>query len=239
MLGDRNGIFDEESSLLILGPVNKQRWIYSCAKQLLERVIYAYGKEGLLNYTIIRPFNFIGPKMDFLVKSRDEGIPRVFANFMSSLIYNNKMYVVDGGTNMRTFTYIKDAVEAISLIIKNENNVFNNQIVNVGNPENEITIFDLAVLMREIYQKETCLEKVSEITQIKGEDYYGEGYQDSERRIPDITKLKEIDWYPKHDIRNTLELSMKYYIKNRVNSSLETTDRYLHSNKEDFRKALL
>ena len=111
MLGGRSGIFDGKSSLLVLGPVNKQRWIYSCAKQLLERVIYAYGNEGLLNYTIIRPFNFIGPKMDFLVRSRDEGTPRVFANFMSSLIYNNEMYVVDGGTNMRTFTYIKDAVE--------------------------------------------------------------------------------------------------------------------------------
>ena len=209
MLGDRNGVFDEESSLLILGPINKQRWIYSCAKQLLERLIYAYGKEGLLNYTIIRPFNFIGPKMDFLIKSRDEGTPRVFANFMSSLIYNSKMYVVDGGANMRTFTYIKDAVEAIGLIVKNENNIFNNQIVNVGHPENEITIYDLAILMREIYQKETGLKKVSEITQIKGEDFYGEGYQDCERRIPDIKKLMEIGWYPRYGIRNTLGLSMK------------------------------
>lgn len=214
MLGDRNGIFDEESSLMILGPVNKQRWIYSCAKQLLERVIYAYGNEGLLNYTIVRPFNFIGPKMDFLVRSRDEGTPRVFANFMSSLIYNNEMYVVDGGTNMRTFTCIKDAVEAIGLIVKNENLVFNNQIVNIGNPENETTIYDLAVLMRKIYQNETGIEEVPQITQITGEDFYGEGYQDSEKRIPDIKKLMEVGWYPKYGLRETLELSMKYYVKN-------------------------
>lgn len=220
MLGDRSGVFNEESSALILGPVNKQRWIYSCAKQLLERVIYAYGNESLLNYTIIRPFNFIGPEMDFLVRSRDEGTPRVFANFMSSLVYDNEMYVVDGGTNMRTFTYIKDAVEAIGLIVKNENYVFNNQIVNIGNPENETTIYDLAVLMREIYKEETGIEEVPKITQITGKDFYGEGYQDSEKRIPDIKKLMEIGWYPKYGLRETLELSMKYYVKN-INSTIK------------------
>ncbi|MCL5072381.1 MAG: NAD-dependent epimerase/dehydratase family protein, partial [Actinobacteria bacterium] len=179
LLGGRNGIFSEESSLLILGPVNKNRWIYSCAKQLLERIIYAYGEEENLKYTIVRPFNFIGPNMDFLVKSRNEGIPRVFANFMSSLLYKEPMYIVDGGANKRTFVYIRDAVEAMGAIVKNKEN-FENKIVNIGNPGNEISMKNLALLMRKIYKKNIPGETVPEILSIAGDEYYGEGYQDSE-----------------------------------------------------------
>jgi nucleoside-diphosphate-sugar epimerase len=70
-------VFNEDTTPMILGPVGKHRWIYSCAKQLLERILHAYGLEDRLNYTIIRPFNFIGPKIDYLPSEKD-GIPRVF-----------------------------------------------------------------------------------------------------------------------------------------------------------------
>ena len=219
LLGGRNGIFTEESSLLILGPVNKNRWIYSCAKQLLERIIYAYGKEKLLNYTIIRPFNFIGPKMDFLVKSKDDGIPRVFANFISALLYKEPMYIVDKGINKRTFTYIKDAVEALGTILKNKEK-FENKIVNIGNPRNEISIHDLAYLMRKIYKKSIPGEAVPDIISIDGEKYYGEGYQDSERRIPNIDKLTALGWKPKHNLIETFQYSMDYYIQKRLAKEL-------------------
>src|SRR6185295_10579409 len=73
--------FSEDQSEFILGPVAKHRWIYACAKQLLERVLHAHGLEDGFNYTIIRPFNFIGPKIDFLPAEKD-GIPRVFSFFM-------------------------------------------------------------------------------------------------------------------------------------------------------------
>ena len=219
LLGGRNGVFSEESSLLILGPVNKNRWIYSCAKQLLERVIFAYGEHEDLTYTIIRPFNFIGPKMDFIVKSQAEGIPRVFANFMSSLLYKEPMYLVDKGKNKRTFIYIKDAVEALGEIIKNEE-VFKNRIVNIGNPENEISIKDLAYLMRKIYKKSIPDEITPEIISIPGEKYYGNGYQDSERRIPVIDKLNSVGWIPKTNLKETFSISMDYYIKKRIDKEL-------------------
>src|ERR1039458_5687728 len=77
--------FSEDTSEFILGPVSKHRWIYSCAKQLLERVLHAYGLEMGFNYTIIRPLNGIGPKIDFL-PSDGEGIPRVFSFFMDALL---------------------------------------------------------------------------------------------------------------------------------------------------------
>jgi len=219
LLGGRNGIFSEESSLLILGPVNKNRWIYSCAKQLLERVIFAYGEHEDLTYTIIRPFNFIGPKMDFIVKSRAEGIPRVFANFMSSLLYKEPMYLVDKGKNKRTFIYIKDAVDALGVIIKNKK-VFQNKIVNIGNPENEISIKNLAYLMRKIYKKNIPDEITPEIISIPGEKYYGNGYQDSERRIPTVDKLNSVGWMPKKNLKETFTISMDYYIKKRINKEL-------------------
>lgn len=212
MVGHRGGGFSEDESLLILGPIQKQRWIYSCAKQLLERMLYAYGEHGKLEYTIVRPFNFIGPKMDYLVESPEEGTPRVFANFMSSLIYGHEMVLVDGGTQRRSFTYIEDAVEAVELILENESGHFTNEIVNIGSPGNETTIRNLAHTMREIFSDRTGESDLPDLEEVAGEEYYGEGYQDSERRIPDIGKLEAVGWEPSYGLEETLRASMTYYI---------------------------
>src|SRR6516165_9208499 len=59
-----DAVLDEETSPLVYGPINKQRWIYAACKQLLDRVIYAYGVRDNLDYTLFRPFNFIGPNLD-------------------------------------------------------------------------------------------------------------------------------------------------------------------------------
>ena len=153
MGGREDPVFREYESDLTLGPVGKQRWIYSCAKQLLERMVYAYGNRGDLEYTIVRPFNFIGPKMDYIIEEPDEGTPRVFAGFMSALLYDHPMVLVNGGTNQRVFTHIEDAVDAIELIIENEDRQFTNEIVNVGAPRNETSMRELAELMRDIYRE--------------------------------------------------------------------------------------
>ena len=58
--------FDEDHSNLIVGPVNKPRWIYSVSKQLLDRVIWAYGEKEGLQFTLFRPFNWMGPRLDNL-----------------------------------------------------------------------------------------------------------------------------------------------------------------------------
>src|SRR5258708_8413975 len=110
--------FSEDTSEYILGPVSKHRWIYSSAKQLLERVLHAYGIEQGFNYTIIRPFNFIGPKIDFLLHEK-EGIPRVFSFFMDALLNGTQMKLVNGGVNRRCYAYIDDAVECTNLIMNN------------------------------------------------------------------------------------------------------------------------
>jgi len=145
-----SAVFSEDKTSFILGPVCKHRWIYASAKELLERVIHAYGLEKRLNYTIIRPFNIIGPKIDYLLSETD-GIPRVFSFFMDALIKGTEMKLVDGGKSRRCYTYIDDTVDCIYRIVENPGGVCNREIFNIGTPENEISIRELAEMMREIY----------------------------------------------------------------------------------------
>jgi len=210
----RYATFSEDTSGFILGPVGKHRWIYACSKQLLERVIHAYGLKTGFNYTIIRPFNFIGPKIDYLLDETD-GIPRVFSFFMDALITGKPMKLVDGGHHRRCYTYIDDAIECIYRIIENPGGACNQQIFNIGTPENEVSICSLAETMREIYVEKFSNHRtpLSEIIEVQSYDFYGEGYEDSDRRIPDISKARRLlGWEPKWKLRELLESTMRYYI---------------------------
>jgi nucleoside-diphosphate-sugar epimerase len=196
--------------------VVKHRWIYSCAKQLLERVLHAYGLEQGFNYTIIRPFNFVGPKIDFLPQDNSEGIPRVFSFFMDALLNGTKMKLVNGGSNRRCYTYIDDAIECSYRIVENPGGVCDRQIFNIGSPYNEVSIRQMAEQMREIYAEKFRDPAVPlpEIVSVPGEEFYGEGYDDSDRRIPDITKASTLlGWKPVWNMRDTLETTMRYYVE--------------------------
>jgi UDP-apiose/xylose synthase len=206
--------FAEDASPFILGPVCKHRWIYASAKQLLERVLHAYGLEHGFKYTIIRPFNFIGPKIDFLL-SEKEGIPRVFSFFMDALLNGGQMKLVDGGSHRRCYTYIDDAIECTYRIVENPGGVCDRQIFNIGSPHNEVSIRQMAEMMREIYAQKFRKDGAAlpEILSVPGETFYGEGYEDSDRRIPDITKARTLlGWEPKWAFRDLLEATMSYYV---------------------------
>ena len=206
--------FSEDASEYILGPVVKHRWIYSCAKQLLERVLHAYGIEQGFNYTIIRPFNFIGPKIDFLLHEK-EGIPRVFSFFMDALLNGTEMKLVNGGTARRCYTYIDDAVECSYRIVENRGGVCDRQIFNIGSPFNEVSIRGMAEMMRDIYAEKFRDPGVPlpQIVSVTGEEFYGEGYDDSDRRIPDIAKARTLlGWEPEWSMHDILETTMRYYV---------------------------
>jgi len=206
--------FSEETTPCILGSVQQHRWIYSCGKQLLERVLHAYGLEDRLNYTIIRPFNFIGPQIDFL-PSEKEGVPRVFSYFMEALLDSTPMQLVNGGNQKRCYTYIDDAINCITKIVENKNGVCDKQIFNIGTPANEISIKALARLMQDLYVERfgASRDNLPEIVSVSGEEFYGRGYDDSDRRIPDTTKARTLlDWQPEYDIRQTVDMSMAYYV---------------------------
>lgn len=206
--------FNEDESPMIMGPIKNHRWIYACAKQLLERVLHAYGIERGLNYTIIRPFNFIGPRIDYL-PSEKAGNPRVFSHFMNALLYGTPMKLVDGGRNYRAYTYIDDAVDCIVRIIDNPGGVCDRQIFNIGTPENEVTIKQLAEKMREVFDEEFRQpgDPLPEIVSVSSEEFYGKGYEDCDRRIPDVTKARTLlGWSSEHDVRSVLYHTMEYFV---------------------------
>ena len=101
--------FDPEQSNLVYGPINKPRWIYACSKQLLDRVIHAYGMQEGLRYTLFRPFNWIGPGLDSLHTPK-EGSSRVITQFLGHIVRGEPIRLVDGGSQKRTFTYVDDGI---------------------------------------------------------------------------------------------------------------------------------
>ena len=206
----RHALFSEDTTDFILGPVNKHRWIYSCAKQLLERVIHAYGLREGLNWSVVRPFNFIGPRIDYLTTAQ-EGNPRVFSHFMTALLEGTQMKLVDGGRHKRCYTYIDDAVDCIERIIANPDGVCDRQIFNVGTPYNELSIRGLAERMRELYATKFMKpgQRLPDIVDVDSREFYGAGYEDSDRRIPDITKARTLlGWEPRYNLDQTIERSM-------------------------------
>ncbi|HET7451837.1 MAG TPA: bifunctional UDP-4-keto-pentose/UDP-xylose synthase [Thermoanaerobaculia bacterium] len=209
--------FAEDSTDLIMGPVGRHRWIYACAKQLLERVLHAYGLEGRLNYTIVRPFNFIGPKIDYLPADTD-GVPRVFSFFMEALLDGKPMRLVDGGRQRRCYTYIRDAVECVARIVENPGGACDRQVFNVGSPRNETSIRELAFLMRDLYQEHFAPEGETQPApvDVPAREFYGEGYEDSDRRIPDIRKAERLlGWHPRTTLAEMLVPTMEYYVRAR------------------------
>lgn len=208
-------LLSEKTSPLIMGPISAQRWSYATAKQLLERVIYAYGFEHNLEYCIVRPFNFIGSHMDYIPGIDGEGIPRVLACFMKALLFKEPIQLVNGGKNERVFTHIDDAIDAIMRIIERPK-ATRNCIFNIGNPTNEVSIEQLAQLMVEIYKElrpETRDDDFS-IISVPADRFYGKGYEDSDKRIPDISAARDLlDWQPKIGIRDGLKKAMASFIE--------------------------
>lgn len=206
--------FNEDQTDSTFGPVRKQRWIYAVGKLLLEQVLYAHGEAGDLDFTIIRPFNFVGSRLDYLVAPGTMGGPRVFAHFMSALLTGGPIHLVDGGRVHRAFLHIDDANEAFQTVLDNPDGA-RNEIFNVGNPENNVTIRELAVLMLELYEAFTGEVAPCELIEVSGEKFYGPGYEDADRLPPDITKLRSLGWEPKRDLRTTFGDAMAYYLENR------------------------
>ncbi|KAJ0020551.1 hypothetical protein Pint_31911 [Pistacia integerrima] len=224
-------LLKEYDSPCIFGSIDKQRWTYACAKQMIERLIYAQSALHSLEFTIVRPFNWIGPRMDFIrgIDGPREGVPRVLACFTGNLLRGKPLKLVDGGQSQRSFCYIKEAIEAVLLIIENPARA-NGKIFNVGNPENDVTIKQLAELMIEVYADVTK-QPASKFTTIdvSSNNFYGPGYDDSDKRIPDMTIInRELGWKPGMRLRTILKLCLdhaideyKSAIKNECDSLLE------------------
>ena len=222
----------------MFGPVSASRWSYATAKLLAERFIA--GLPGL-KWTVVRPFNFVGPYMDFMPGVDGEGIPRVLANFSTALLRGDPLKLVNGGKAKRCFTSVHDAVDFLFALFDAglgstlssgvgdspdaacelkvgaapSAGVFS-QAFNVGNAENEVSIAELAQKMRAIFAKVRGVDvsTLPEPQSVSGEEYYGAGYDDSMRRMPSVAKAERLlGFKARIPLDTALEESLSWFVK--------------------------
>ncbi|MDM3521481.1 bifunctional UDP-4-amino-4-deoxy-L-arabinose formyltransferase/UDP-glucuronic acid oxidase ArnA [Citrobacter sp. Ca225] len=209
-------VFDEDSSNLIVGPVNKPRWIYSVSKQLLDRVIWAYGEKDGLRFTLFRPFNWMGPRLDSLNSARI-GSSRAITQLILNLVEGSPIKLIEGGKQKRCFTDIRDGIEALYRIIENAGGRCDGEIINIGNPENEASIKELAEMLLESFDKHPLrhhFPPFAGLRVVESSSYYGKGYQDVEHRKPNIRNAKRcLDWEPTIDMRETVDETLDFFLR--------------------------
>lgn len=194
---------ENTSSLLedtdrLMGSTTKRRWAYACSKALDEFLALAYFEEKKLPVIIARLFNTVGPR-----QTGQYGM--VIPNFVQKALIGKPITVYGDGTQSRSFTYIADVIDALIRLMAEPEAI--GQIFNVGNVE-EVTIKELALMVKEM------AESSSEIEYIPYEKAYGPGYEDMQRRSPDITKLQSlIHFEPETDLRGIIQSVIDYYKK--------------------------
>ena len=208
--------FDEDRSNLVVGPINKQRWIYSVSKQLLDRVIWAYGEKEGLKFTLFRPFNWMGPRLDNLNAARI-GSSRAITQLILNLVEGSPIKLIDGGAQKRCFTDIQDGVEALFRIIEDKHNHCNGQIINIGNPDNEASIKELAERLLAHFERHPLRDQFPPFAgfrEVESSSYYGKGYQDVEHRKPSIKNARRLlDWEPVVNMDITIENTLDFFLR--------------------------
>jgi UDP-glucose 4-epimerase len=165
----------------IIGHPLKSRWSYSEAKAVDESLAYFYYLENKLPIRIVRFFNTVGPRQ---VGHYGMVVPR----FISAALKNEPLSVYGSGEQIRCFCHVDDAVRALLLVMDSEKSV--GQVFNVGNNQ-QISIMELAKKVIEITGSTSSIEKIAY------ENAYPEGFEDMQRRVPDISKIKQVlGWTP-------------------------------------------
>ena len=165
----------------IIGHPLKSRWSYSEAKAVDESLAYFYFLENKLPIRIVRFFNTVGPRQ---VGQYGMVVPR----FVTVALGNEPIQVYGSGDQIRCFCHVSDAIRALLLVIDSDKAI--GQVFNVGNNQ-QISIMDLAKKVIEITGSN------SEIKKIPYSEAYPEGFEDMQRRVPDISKIKNVlGWSP-------------------------------------------
>ena len=175
------GALSEESDRIIGSPL-KSRWSYSEAKAIDESMAYFYYQEKKLAVRLIRFFNTVGPRQ---VGHYGMVVPR----FVSAALKNEPLTVYGTGSQSRCFCHVYDAVAGVLAVI--DSNAALGEVFTIGN-DDEITIQDLAQEVIELTGSKSVIEKVLY------EKAYAPGFEDMQRRVPDISKVKRVvGWTPK------------------------------------------
>jgi len=169
----------------VVGTPQNFRWTYSDAKALEEAIATILHKENGFAVTTIRFFNTVGPR-------QTGAYGMVLPKFVSAAKKNEPLIVHGDGTQSRTFGHVSDAIDAIFALLENEKSI--GEVFNVGG-QGEITINELA--KKVISQTQSK----SEIQYVPYKDVYGAGFEDMQRRVPNLAKIREFTgWEPKHNL---------------------------------------
>ncbi len=212
-MSDGSSNLDEETSSLVLGPVNKMRWIYSCSKQMIDRVITAYGQEKGLQYTLFRPFNWIGPGLDTMNDAKEHRA-RSLTQIIYDILNRGEVKLVGGGEQRRSFTWIGDGTDALMLILRNEGNRADSRIFNIGNPNNNYSIRELTEIIIDEMKSFSSFRRNAEsvkVVTISPESYYSNGYDDTKNRVPSINNIMSLGWQPKVTLREAVRKTLGAY----------------------------
>jgi UDP-4-amino-4-deoxy-L-arabinose formyltransferase/UDP-glucuronic acid dehydrogenase (UDP-4-keto-hexauronic acid decarboxylating) len=209
--------FDEYESPLVTGPIPMNRWIYSTSKQLLDRVIWAYGFQQGLKFTLFRPFNWMGPKLDSLNTAK-EGSSRLVTQFSWNLFNGEPLHLVDGGHAHRCFCDVSDAMDGLMSILRNEGGKADGQIFNIGNPANDFSVREIAEQMIAIWKDHPFrIERgipEGRMVETGSGDFYGKGYQDVAHRTPSIKRMQStFGFEPKVSMKDSLKKAMDFFVE--------------------------
>jgi len=186
-----------EDTDLVLGPTYKGRWSYACSKAIDEFLALAYHKEKRLPVVVFRLFNTVGPR-----QTGRYGM--VVPNLVKQALLGHPLTVYGDGTQSRCFTYISDVVGVLLALADHHGAV--GQVLNVGNDREEVTIGDLA---RRVKQRTGSR---SEIVNVPYDQAYEEGFEDMQRRVPDLSKLTALTGYaPKVQLDEILDRVIAHF----------------------------
>lgn len=194
--GKSTAIPFREDGDLVIGNTTRGRWSYACSKTLDEFLGLAYWKEKKVPVVVFRLFNTVGPR-----QTGRYGM--VLPTFVQQALKNEPITVYGDGEQSRCFTWVGDAVRAIIDLSMHPQAV--GQVFNIGS-EQEVTIMDLAKMVRDVARSS------SEITLVPYDQAYEEGFEDMGRRVPDLSKIRNLIGYkPTVDLPNIVAQVVEYY----------------------------
>ena len=188
--GKNNTVPLSEDSDRVLGSPLLSRWSYSEAKAVDESMAYFYYQEKGLEVRIVRLFNTVGPRQ---VGHYGMVVPR----FINAALKNEQLSVYGSGDQIRCFCHVDDAVRALLSVIDSDKAI--GQVFNIGNNQ-QISIMELAKKVIELTESSSTIEKISY------EKAYPEGFEDMQRRVPDISKIKQVlGWTPEINLEQIIK----------------------------------
>ena len=182
----------------VLGPTSIDRWSYSSSKAVCEHMLFALFRSNNLKFTIVRFFNVYGPGQAPIF---------VISKSLYNVMNDKSPYLYDSGEQTRCFTYVDDAIEGMLLASRSDN--ANGEVFNIGSNV-ERTMKNAIDLIIKVSGKN--LDAISFLTKKE----YGEKYEDIPRRIPNVSKAKEIlNWEAKTSLEEGIRASIEWANKNK------------------------